>query len=79
MSTALPDELQRFLRHLEVERRVAVRTLVLYRSALAQLDTLATAAGVELRQAQTHHIRRWMTDPHPLRLQIDLACAGQRA
>ena len=64
MSTALPDELQRFLRHLEVERRVAVRTLVLYRSALAQLDTLATAAGVELRQAQTHHIRRWIAELH---------------
>ncbi|MEO5771278.1 MAG: tyrosine recombinase XerC [Burkholderiaceae bacterium] len=61
---ALPEALERFLRHLEVERRVAARTLVLYRSALLQLHTLAAAAGVELQQVETHHVRRWLAELH---------------
>ena len=61
---ALAEPLERFLRHLEVERRVAARTLVLYRSALLQLHTLATTAGVDLQQVQTHHVRRWLAELH---------------
>ena len=61
---ALPEALERFLRHLEVERRVAARTLVLYRSALAQLHMLATAAGVDLQRIETHHVRRWLAELH---------------
>ena len=61
---ALSEPLERFLRHLEVERRVAARTLVLYRSALLQLHTLATTAGVDLQQVQTHHVRRWLAELH---------------
>ena len=61
---ALPEALEGFLRHLEVERRVAARTLVLYRSALRQLQTLAEAAGVELQQVETHHVRRWLAELH---------------
>ncbi len=61
---ALPDALERFLRHLEVERRVAARTLVLYRSALHQLHTLASAAGIELLKVETHHVRRWLAELH---------------
>ena len=60
----LPEALESFLRHLEVERRVAARTLVLYRSALVQLDTLATIAGVDLQQVQTHQVRRWLAELH---------------
>ncbi|MFT3817928.1 MAG: tyrosine recombinase XerC [Rubrivivax sp.] len=56
----LDDELQRYLRHLEVERRLAVRTLALYRDALVRLRRLAAADGVALREAQAHHLRGWL-------------------
>ena len=56
----LDDELQRYLRHLEVERRLAARTLALYRDALARLQRLAAADGVALREAQAHHLRGWL-------------------
>ena len=60
----LPDEVLRYLRHLEVERRLAARTLVLYRDALGRLNTAASAAGVELEAVQTHHVRRWIAQAH---------------
>ena len=60
----LPDELLRYLRHLEVERRLAARTLTLYREALQRLDAAATDAGIELQAAQTQHVRRWLAQQH---------------
>ena len=60
----LPDELLRYLRHLEVERRLASRTLTLYREALQRLHAAATQAGVELQAAQSHHVRRWIAQAH---------------
>ena len=60
----LPDELLRYLRHLEVERRLAARTLALYREALQRLHTAAQAAGVELKGVQTQHVRRWLAQAH---------------
>jgi integrase/recombinase XerC len=55
-----PDpEIERFIGHLGFERRLAARSLTLYRSALAELQALAAADGVALRQAQPHHLRRW--------------------
>ena len=59
-AAALPDDCERWLRHLEVERRLAPRTLALYRDALARLAGAAAADRVELRAAQPHHVRRWM-------------------
>ena len=56
----LDAELQRYLRHLEVERRLAARTLALYRDALVRLQRLAAAEGVALRDAQAHHLRGWL-------------------
>jgi len=61
---ALPDELQRYLRHLEVERRLAARTLVLYREALQRLVGAAAEAGIDLKTVQTHHVRRWIAQAH---------------
>ena len=52
-------DITRYLTHLRVERRVATRTLALYRSALSTLALAAAADGVVLRQAQAHHVRRW--------------------
>ncbi len=56
---ALSPELDRFVRHLTVERRLAARTLAMYTEALLRLQALAAADAVALPQAQHHHIRRW--------------------
>ena len=60
----LPDELLHYLQHLEVERRLAARTLTLYREALRRLHVAAVASGVELKAVQTHHVRRWLAGAH---------------
>ncbi len=57
--TALSPELERYLEHLKVERRLAPRSLVLMRSALQRLQAEAERAGVELTEVQPHHARRW--------------------
>jgi integrase/recombinase XerC len=60
-----PDEdIRRHLVHLEVERRLAPRTLALYSESLARLQRFAADAGVSLRVAQVHHIRRWAAQLH---------------
>ncbi|WP_157267798.1 tyrosine recombinase XerC [Azohydromonas aeria] len=61
---ALPDELEQWLHHLEVERRLAPRSLALYRDALQRLVALSGADGVVLRQAQPHHVRGWIAALH---------------
>jgi integrase/recombinase XerC len=56
----LTDELQRFLDHLAIERRLASRSIALYRQALLRLQASAAASRVELLAAQPHHVRGWM-------------------
>ena len=63
-AAALPDELLRYLQHLEVERRLAARTLAMYRDALQRLHSAASAAEIELQAVQTHHVRRWIAQAH---------------
>ena len=53
-------EIQRFLQHLSVERRLAPRTVAMYREALLRLQASAQVAGVALLAAQTQHIRSWV-------------------
>jgi integrase/recombinase XerC len=60
----LPDTLQRYLRHLEVERRLAARTRENYGFALRRLAASALAQGVALEAAQTHHVRSWAAQAH---------------
>jgi integrase/recombinase XerC len=60
----LPDALQAYLRHLEVERRLAARTLVIYRQALLRLVAAAATAQVEWPAVQPHHVRRWIAQLH---------------
>ena len=61
----LPDgDIARHLVHLEVERRLAARTLALYRDALQRLQRYAAEAKVALRDAQIHHVRRWAAQLH---------------
>ncbi|HWI11925.1 MAG TPA: tyrosine recombinase XerC [Burkholderiaceae bacterium] len=61
---ALDDDIRRHLVHLEVERRLAGRTLTLYRAALAKLQAFAAAQSLPLREVQVHHIRRWAAALH---------------
>ena len=56
---ALAADIQRYLQHLAVERRLAARTVTLYTEALTRLQASAQAAGVALPSAQPHHIRSW--------------------
>lgn len=57
---ALAPELEAFLTHLQVERRLAERTLAMYREALLRLQAYAAAQNTDLRKAQPHHVRRWV-------------------
>lgn len=61
---ALPEELQAWLQHLQVERRLAPRTLTLYTEALRRLVRAAQAHPVPLLQVQSHHVRRWAAQLH---------------
>ena len=65
MDDAAPDDdLRRHLEHLQVERRLADRTLAMYREAFGRLQTFATATDVALRRVQVHHVRRWAAQLH---------------
>ncbi len=54
----------RHLEHLRVERRLADRSVVLVRDALARLQRLAGEAGVALAAVQPHHVRGWAARLH---------------
>ena len=60
----LNDDIRRHLLHLQVERRLAERTLAIYREALVRLQGFAEAAAVPLRNVQPHHVRRWAGQLH---------------
>jgi len=55
----LAPEVQAYLQHLAVERRLAERTVTLYREALRRLQASAAAESVPLKEAQAHHLRGW--------------------
>jgi len=61
---ALHDDIRRHLVHLQVERRLAERSLVLYADAFERLQRGANTAPVDLRAVQPHHIRRWAGQMH---------------
>ena len=58
------DDIRRHLVHLEVERRLAARTLAAYGQAFERLAQFAAAQPVELREVQIHHVRRWAAQLH---------------
>src|SRR5438105_2737092 len=62
--TGADDDIRRHLTHLQVERRLAARTLAIYAEAFQRLQDLAAASPVPLREVQTHHIRRWAGQLH---------------
>jgi integrase/recombinase XerC len=63
-SAELAPDLQPYLQHLRVQRRLAPRSLTLYRAALQRLQTLAERDGVALLKVQTQHARRWAAQLH---------------
>jgi len=63
-ASPLDGDLARHLEHLRVERRLAERSLVSYRDAFERLQWAATEARVPLREAQPHHVRRWVAELH---------------
>jgi integrase/recombinase XerC len=60
----LDEDIRRHLQHLEVERRLAARTLAMYGEAFERLQRFAVAMPVPLRAVQTHHVRRWAAQLH---------------
>jgi integrase/recombinase XerC len=63
-TSALPEPLPAWLRHLEVERRLALRTRTMYAESLQRLAQSAQADGVALAAVQPHHVRTWMAKAH---------------
>ena len=67
MSVAHADlnpEVLRYLGHLEVERRLAARSIAMIRDALLRLQQHAQQASVELSAVQAHHVRSWLARLH---------------
>ncbi len=60
----LPELALRYLEHVRVEKRLAARTVTLYRLDLQRLHAFALQAGVELTAVGSHHIRRWVAQMH---------------
>ena len=56
---AADEDIRRYLQHLQVERRLASRTLAMYGEALQRLNTFALLHPVALREVQPQHVRRW--------------------
>jgi integrase/recombinase XerC len=57
-------DIRKHLVHLEVERRLAPRTLALYADAFARLQSFAAEQKLPLREVQVHHVRRWAAALH---------------
>lgn len=56
--------IERYLAHAQFEKRLAERTLTLYRGDLLRLHALACADDVALTAVQPHHFRRWLAHMH---------------
>jgi integrase/recombinase XerC len=63
-AATLAPALLSYLRHLDVERRLAQRTREMYALDLHRLQASARADGVVLEQVQPHHVRSWMAQLH---------------
>ncbi len=55
----LAPELLRYIEHLEIERRLAPRSVRMVHDALLRLQRCAAEHPVALQQVQAHHVRRW--------------------
>ncbi|WP_296870073.1 tyrosine recombinase XerC [Tibeticola sp.] len=60
----LPPLALAYLEHVRVVKRLAARTLALYRLDLEKLARQSAEAGVALDAVQPHHIRQWVARMH---------------
>ncbi len=60
----MDDDIARHLVHLEVERRLAPRTLAMYGEAFERLRSFVEKQPIALREVQVHHVRRWAAQLH---------------
>ena len=60
----LHEVLRSHLQHLQVERRLADRTLSMYREAFVRLQHFAGVAQLDLLLVETSHVRRWAASLH---------------
>jgi integrase/recombinase XerC len=77
----LDPDLDAHLQHLRVERRLAERTLAMYREAFVRLQRFAAGSEVALRTVQPHQVRRWAGALHQQGLgarSIAIALSGWR-
>lgn len=63
-SVDLPPVVHQYLQYAEVEKRLAQRTVELYRQDLLKLQLAAAQQGVDLLQLQPMHIRRQVAQMH---------------
>ncbi len=63
-AAAPPPLIDRYLTHLRVERRLAARSLAIYKDALLRLARQAQSAGIELGAVEPQHVRRWAAQLH---------------
>jgi integrase/recombinase XerC len=61
---AVDEDIVHHLQHLQVERRLAPRTLAMYGEAFARLQAFAAAQGLALRAVRTPHVRRFAAAMH---------------
>ena len=65
MSGSLQDTIERFLHHLETERRLSVNTSRGYRRDLAELQAFCEDCGISRWQdLDTHGVRRYAAQAH---------------
>lgn len=62
--TPLAPRLEQHVQHLRVHKRLAERTLTMYREAFARLQAFAAQQGVALEAVSTPQVRRWMAALH---------------
>ena len=55
---------ERYLEHVRVEKRLALRTVELYAADLQKLQGHAGLVGTDLQSVGQHHIRRWVVQMH---------------
>ena len=55
---------QRYLAHVQFEKRLAARTVALYTADLQRLQDLTQQDNVQLTEVQPHHMRRWLAQMH---------------
>ena len=64
MVEARDARVQRYLDHVQFEKRLAQRTLVLYGLDMVRLEALARAVPVDQAQVHSAHVRRWVAQMH---------------